>query len=302
MKRSIIIFFTNMLIAALLVGCMGRNQNSGVSAAIPGAESGVESIAAPSVEARTAPSAELSAELQAYLGRVLTDQQLDSLKDADLETLRESISTIGDAIAYLDQYTPRVYSGFAEEIRLDLDFVFNLHVKPEATTPQTYTAFVAWCMTDDFDGIQYVISTCMTSGIPRTLPMLAFPVEGGFWIYSPHEASLLMKSSEGYSVNVQVDTLENLEEKIVLPWSNTNHLQIFVADAAQQTLTFRVDDKSIWAEPNQGNAEMVYAIPGSHERVLSSTNDPSASDGIREYPRHRFGADLYRRLDVDMCI
>ena len=231
MKKSIIIFFAIMLMAASLAGCGRGNQS-------------------------------LSAEQQAYFNRVLTDQQLASLKDADLDTLRASISTIGDAVAYLDQFTPQTYSGFADEIRLDVDFVFNLHTSPEATTPQTYTAFAAWCITDDFDGIQYVISAGMNSGVLRILPLLALPVEGGFWVYSPYRTSLLMKSEGDLFVDIQVDALENLEEKIALPWSTPNHLQIFVADANQRMLTFRVDEDAAWAELNQGEAEMVFALNG----------------------------------------
>ena len=258
MKRSIIILFAIMLVAALLVGCGGGLQHPGVSTTIPNAEH--------------------SAEQQAYLDRVLTDQQLASLKDADLDTLRASISTIGDAVAYLDQFTPRAYSGFADEIHLDLDFLFPLHTSPEATNPQTYAAFAAWCITDDFDGIKYVISTGVNDGVLRTLPLLALPVEGGFWIYSPYRTSSLMKREGDLFVDIQVDALENLEEKIALPWSDPNYLQIFVADANQQTLTFRVDEKAMWAELNQGEAEMVYPISAepSAEPSVKPSAEPSA--------------------------
>jgi len=202
-----------------------------------------------------------------YLSRVLTDAELASLKGADPEKLRATISTIKDAVAYLDQFKPDGFSGLGG-IRLDLDFVLNLHTAPEATCPQTYAAFVAWCLTDDFSGIQYVISTGMNYSVLRILPMLALPIDGGFWIYSPHGLAELLPWEHAYIVDTQVDSLVNLEEKISLPWSDPNHLQIFVADANQRTLTFSVDEGTQWATLVQGNAKMVYAISEEEKAAI----------------------------------
>lgn len=63
------------------------------------------------------------------------------LKTADLNTLRREISTIGDATAFLDLFSPRTYRGFGDQAHLDIEFLFDLHTHPEATFSMIYTAF-----------------------------------------------------------------------------------------------------------------------------------------------------------------
>lgn len=196
-----------------------------------------------------------------YIDRVLTDEQINALKGASLEELREKISTIGDAVAFLDKFTPRNYSGFSGEIRLDIDFLFDLHTRSEATTPHTYSAFAAWCITDDFEGVKYVVSTSDVSLAFRVIPQLALPVQGGYYLCLPNDMSAVAERT-GF-IGTEVSSLDGLENSIVFPTSNWCLMQLFVADADQRTLKFVTDENAMEASLSVGSAELVYSISDS---------------------------------------
>lgn len=193
-----------------------------------------------------------------YIERIMTDARLAALKTASLTTLQNEISTIGDAVKFLDQFTPHAFSGFSGEIRLDLDFVYPLHTSPEATTPQTYAAFAAWCLADDYDGIQYVICTGENHSSLRISVALALPVEDGYYLYTPYETSTLIDDDLCFSAEVL--SLKNLEDVLEFPWTTPKPLQIFVADAKQRTLKFTTNEDTMVANVSQGSAKTVYTI------------------------------------------
>ena len=179
-------------------------------------------------------------EKEDYIRRSLSDSRLKALRGSSLGTLQKEISTIGDAAAFLDQYAPHPYSGFAGEIRLDLNFVFNLHTRPEASTPQTYAAFAAWCLADDYDGIQYVLCLSDRGNYTAVLVALALPVAGGYALYSPQRSSSLV--TDRLLPEMVTDTLEGLSPGELKEYDFDVIHQIFIADAEQTDLRFRLDE------------------------------------------------------------
>ncbi len=196
-----------------------------------------------------------------YLNRVLSGDELEALKEADLETLRAEISTIGDAVAFLDLFTPASFAGFGNEIHLDIDFLFDLHTRPEATFAQTYTAFAAWCLTDDYEDIKYIICIGENTGFCRVIPALAMPVSSGWWVYSPYERSKVLQPGSSESVEeIELSSLDNLQDHLVLELSVPVPYQIFVADADQRDLRFNLDESNLRATVSAGSAELVYTL------------------------------------------
>lgn len=219
-----------------------------------------------------------------YLVRVLTDKELSGLKNATLDTLRAEISTIGDAVAFLEQFAPNGYSGFGEEIHLDIDFLYELHTRPEATTPQTYAAFAAWCITDDYEGIKYIVCVSELGGC-RISPALALPVAGGYYIASPGEDTEAMNGNFHAMEAVVVDSLENLAKNIQFENENLVLQQVFVADANQLGLKFVVDEAGKSAAVSAGNAILTYQI--SREEI-------AAAEQLKRQERIRFAWDQLR--------
>lgn len=212
-----------------------------------------------------------------YLARVLSDKELAALKEADLDTLREEISTVEDAVAFLEQFTPNGYSGFDEEIRLDIEFLFDLHTRPEATTSQTYAAFAAWCLTDDYEGIKYIVCVSDVLGC-RVSPALALPVAEGYYIASPGEGTEAMRGNFHAIKPVVVDSLENLAGKIAFENKNLVLYQVFVADANQAELRFVLDENAKNAAVSVGEAALAYQI--SREE-LAAMADAKRQERVR---------------------
>ena len=213
-----------------------------------------------------------------YLHRVLTDKQLTKLMDADLNTLREKISTIGDAVAYLDQFTPRVFSGFGDQILLDIDMVFGLHTGDEVTTPQTYAAFAAWCITDDYDGVKYIVCIEKTNGC-RVSPALALPIPGGYYIASPGRDSREMRGINFLPITeAKVSSLGNLENEFQFETGEYPIYQIFVADANQAGLKFTLDETNLDATVSSGKATLRYQISSAE---LSAKAEAARQERVR---------------------
>ncbi len=196
-----------------------------------------------------------------YFDRVLSDDELEALKDADLNTLRSEISTIGDAVAFLDGFSPACYSNIDGEINLQITFLYDLHTRPEATFTQTYAAFAAWCLCDDYEDIKYVICIGENQDSCRVIPALALPVSGGWYVCAPWEDSTLLDEDSGHGlVPVELESLDALQDKLFLELSNPMAMQIFLAEANQPTLQFSLDMGGFSAKPTVGEAETVYTV------------------------------------------
>ncbi len=204
-----------------------------------------------------------------YLDRRLTDSELASLKSASLDTLRKKISTVGDAVAFLDQFSPRWFSGFSDSLRLDIEFLYDLHTRPEATFSHTYTAFTAWCITDDFEDVRYLICTGALQDYFRTSPALILPITDGYYIYSPYETSSLLDPGSSEPVKAMtLSSLSGIEESVSINWTNPKPYQIFIAPADQKDLQFAVDEAAQWASLTSGKAELVYSISDEEKAEL----------------------------------
>lgn len=191
-----------------------------------------------------------------YLKRVLTDAQLAALKDADKDQLRASISTISDAVAYLDQFNAKFWTG---DGRNNLTADHALHqIREESTaTANVYTGFAGWCLSDDYPNVQFV--TMYVEQEYRMCAALALPINGGWLILSPTTTSVAAGGSH-YTLTeideVQVTALENLQKVLVASdFEEEPILSIFLG-AVGQDLIFQWEGIALLS----GNAREVYTM------------------------------------------
>lgn len=195
-----------------------------------------------------------------YLKRVLTDDQLSALKNADKETLRLFISTISDAVAYLDQFNATFWTGTGAN-NLSIDHVLSVIRGQGNADAGLYTGFVGWCLGDDYPSAQFV--SVFTGNDDREAHMftaIVLPIQNGYFIFSPAQLSTRGGSSSRLATllaEAEVATLENLQNVLVTreAYSGESTLAVFLANV-NQDLQFRW----LGAELIYGNAQKVYTI------------------------------------------
>lgn len=209
----------------------------------------------------TPPSApvQTTATKDTYLKRLLTDAQLSALKTADKDTLRTSISTIADAVAYLDLFNAKFWTGNGENI-LSIDHVLS-EIREEGTaTANLFTGFVGWCLGDNYPSAQFA---CVLTGEETDANMhtaIVLPVKTGYFLFSPAQLSTTRKNNGCTATlltEAEVASLENLQN-VLLPcdaYDDEPTLAIFLG-TVNQDLGFR------WCavELIAGKAQKVYTI------------------------------------------
>jgi len=193
-----------------------------------------------------------------YVKRILSDSQLAALKTADKDTLRSSISTISDAVAYLDQFNAKFWTGDGRN-NLTVDHALRQIREESTATANIYTAFAGWCLSDDYADIQFV--TMYVESEYRMSAALVLPVNGGWLILSPSQLSVLAKD-DNHTPNlteideVQVTSLENLQQTLVASdFKDEPILSIFLG-AVGQDLIFQWEGIALLT----GNAREIYTI------------------------------------------
>ena len=213
--------------------------------------------------------------LSDYTERKLSDAQIKSLKNASLDTLRAEISTIGDAVAWLDQFEAREYDNLnSRAISVSPETYFPLVTSLEAVVPMTYTVLSAWLISDDFDDVQYIISTTTRNGGSFSLPCSALALPAGlgegFHIFSPHTLSSRVEQNKPINIktafqNKKINSFNHLEQELILPWSESRHFQILLVDASQPRVEFSWDQTAHRVSLVEGEARYCYDINDNPE-------------------------------------
>lgn len=116
--------------------------------------------------------------------RLLGDDRLAELKDADAKTLQTEIGTVADAVAYLDQFDGVLYDAIDSDFKMNIEWMLELH-RTEATACDLYTAFTGWCLADDFPEGEYLLALGQAPGFLRIYHGLLLPVEEGYRVICP---------------------------------------------------------------------------------------------------------------------
>jgi hypothetical protein len=157
-------------------------------------------------------------ELRRYTGnegeRLLTGSQLEKMKWADAETLRNEISTVADAVAYLDQFDMHFYDALDSDFKLDVESMLNTH-RTEATGTDVFTAFVGWCLSDDYPDAKYLIASGAAKSFTWIYHGLLLPIEGGYRVVCPSSYSTRWNCVWGFD-SVEVASLDDLVSNLVL--------------------------------------------------------------------------------------
>ena len=205
------------------------------------------------------PSVQTNATKDTYLKRILTDAQLAALKDADKNKLRASISTISDAVAYLDLFNAKFWTGNGEN-KLSIDHVLS-EIREEGTaTANLYTGFVGWCLGDNYPSAQFAAVFTGEDTDANMHTAIVLPVKAGYFLFSPAQLSTIRKNNHCSSTlltEAEVPTLDNLQN-VLIPcdaYDNEATLAVFLGDV-NQDLGFR------WlaVELISGKAQKVYTI------------------------------------------
>lgn len=146
--------------------------------------------------------------------RLLTDDQLAELKQADIDTLQTAISTVADAVAYLDLFGERFYDSLDSDFLLDIEHMLSVH-RSEATGTDVYTAFTGWCLADDYPDAKYLIAAGDSGSFNWVYHGLLLPVEGGYKVISPAAYSSRWNSVRGYD-EVAASSLDGIVEHLAL--------------------------------------------------------------------------------------
>lgn len=218
----------------------------------------------PAPPAPPSPPVQTAATRDTYLKRLLTNAQLSAMKSADKDTLRSSISTVADAVAYLDQFNAKFWTGNGQN-NLSADHALS-EIREEGTaTANIYTGFAGWCLSDDYPSSQFV--TLYVEEEYRMSAALVLPVNGGWLILSPSQLSAVPDKSH-YSLTeleeVQVKSLDNLQQVLVpTDFRESPVLSVFLG-AVGQDLDFQWEGIGLLS----GNAREVYAITDADWAVI----------------------------------
>lgn len=152
---------------------------------------------------------------EAYFKRNLTNDQLEALKGADIHTLQSQISTVADAVAYLDQF-PHGRNSFYDALNInllmDIGVMLDIH-RAEATGPDVYTCFTGWCLADDYAAAKYVVGSCDSGGYSWIHHALLLPTNEGYHVVSPAGHSKFWNSVRGFD-EMTVTDFEDLKMQL----------------------------------------------------------------------------------------
>jgi len=218
--------------------------------------------------AQEEPTVQSAATRDTYTTRKLSDAELKKLRDAGPNTLRDEISTVADAVAYLDQFDTTFWTGDGSN-DLSIPRVLTAIRERSTATANVYTAFAGWCLSDDVPDAQ--LAALYVEQAYSLCTALVLPVRAGWLILSPSQFSPKIENCNNILTmleEVQVKTLENLQN--VLKPSQFNDptiVTIFLAPIGAEVI-FE------WESPVllEGDAEQIYII---------SDADRSAADAKR---------------------
>lgn len=194
--------------------------------------------------------------------RRLSDEQLAALKDANADTLQAEISTIADAVAYLDQFPhgrDSFFDALDRDFLLNIEWMLDLH-RGEATGPDVYTSFTGWCLADDYPESRYIVASGDSHGFTWIYHGLLLPTEGGWHVTSPAGHSVYWNTVYGFD-EMTIPGLEGLESRLIphhAGMSDDSDLflyHLFTVETGRDTMNFWLNGNYIATD---SGAEELY--------------------------------------------
>ena len=198
---------------------------------------------------------------EAYLTRKLTDAQLSALRNAAPETLRQSISTVADAYAWLEQFGTKFYSsvGWGKSyIRgLVASEAIELHRRKDhpMTTAEFYTTIIGWLLSDDVAGIEIGAAVILNEDSEYEMsPFLCLPMQNGYWVTDP---VLTTHNGGYYEINDTFVTSLNQLGNLLTIEDGISPIQIILLDAAKADSVLEFTKHGM--KVTSGSARQIYA-------------------------------------------
>lgn len=202
-----------------------------------------------------------------FTERRLSDDEVAALKNADLETLREKISTPADFAAWIDTqdgtYFSHITSNDAGQRTYGAEVCFSWWQQGNLGTPEADTIAVH-VLSDDIQDIGHLVAVTDYENCEDYIVRsgVVIPTDGGYYIYSLDYETNFAQTSNGWDERIPLIFVESLED--IIPFFGSE------ADSAYPTGTtltqlfyFPQDEQVILDLVNgvyfaDGNAEELY--------------------------------------------
>lgn len=197
---------------------------------------------------------------ETYMARKLSDAEIAALKDADLDTLRSKLSTVGDVLAFLDAFGAKMFSTRDRFLSL-LPEKALADLRSGMSGTEVYTCLTAFLLSDDYVDLRYVLAAVTENSVPWMLSAVGFPVSGGHLILTPADYSST-KDNNYCSLaglgEVTVSSLAGLQKSLVPLKVGRGSVitSIYLAPADQSDLCFGCDGTEFFLQ--SGKAALVY--------------------------------------------
>ena len=192
--------------------------------------------------------------------RKRSDEELSLLMDADAATLQAEISTVADAVAYLDLFPHGMntfFSALNSDFIPDAEYVLKYH-RSIGTGPDTYTVFTGWCLADDYPEARYLVASGDSHGFAWVYHGLLLHTAEGWYVVSPAGHSLYWNAVYGFE-EMKLSTLDDLENTLVqihAGMADSSGLflyHVFTAGVTQENLSFYLTEN--YLSPSEGAVE-----------------------------------------------
>lgn len=186
-----------------------------------------------------------------YFKRLLSDEQLHSLRMADKETLQREISTVADAVAWLDQFEHEFYDAIEIDFKMDIEVMLSLH-RSEVTACDVYTAVTGWFLADDYSEAKYLIASSTNPNGLWIHHALLFPSDEGYDIVNPAGRSKHWNCIFGFDEKTVSDISEIATQLQPLHAGMSDDAELFIhhlfmVDVGKTNMNFYLDGNYLFA-------------------------------------------------------
>ncbi len=223
-----------------------------------------------------------------YMARKLNDTEIRALKDADLEVVRKEITTLGDAIAWMDNHRFHMYNTFSGGLGYGWAPLYEEAYGNQVYGTEVYAALCGYLICDDYKGVKLLLGNLDWDGTPQILSGLCLPVQQGHYLCGPSDYSINNDGNNSFAACL-IEDLEQLEGNMLDGMYGREGYPIenlFLADAGQALLRFAVDSDGNMAV-TEGQARCLYSMDPQEKQDLKNRKRlDHAQDSINGVKRH----------------
>jgi len=145
---------------------------------------------------------------------LLSTNDLKLMQDFTAEELKNSISTIKDAVNYITQFNTDWFTMMDQHDTFTVDVVSSLNKVRNAKRAGTddITTFVFYVLSDDYPDMGMVVGSFISSGIMWANTALTFKDDGGYYVISPVILNNVVEMNDNSSTSIGEFHISSLNE------------------------------------------------------------------------------------------